>query len=432
MRTVGGGRSGVKGADGTPRPDAAHRTRGPPHPRYPHGVPQRVADLPTPALIVDLDRVDANLRRGQAYANAQGVDLRPHTKTHKGPTFARAQLAAGAAGICVAKLGEAELMADAGLDDVFMPNTVIGADKAARAVALAQRIRFAIGVDHPAQVAQLAAAAEGATTPLAVMVEVDVGAWRGGADPGEVADLLRRVRDSAGLRARGVYAYEGFTYPARDRDDLIARHEAAQRSLLAVADAARTWIDGDGRRDGAPVVSLGSTPSLLAAVPLRAGITELRPGTYAFNDLQQARWASATGRWEDGLEHAAAHVLASVVSVLGDAQRSPAPAGELDRQGRERPWRAILDAGSKALTSDRAVGHEGHGLLVDHGLTIARLSEEHGVVEGSGVDRLRVGDKVRILMNHVCPAVNLFPVMHLVRGDVVVEALPVAGRGLLV
>jgi len=361
--------------------------------RYPLPVPQRVADLATPALIVDLERVDANLRRGQAYADAQGVDLRPHTKTHKGPRFARAQIDAGAAGICVAKLGEAEMMADAGLDDVVMPNTVIGADKAARAVAIAQRVRFAIGVDHPDQVAQLAAAAAGAARPLEVLVEVDVGAGRGGAAAGEVAELVRRVREAHGLRARGVYAYEGFTYGA---------------------------------------VSLGSTPSLLAAVPLRAGITEMRPGTYAFNDLQQARWAAASGRWQEGLAHAAAHVLASVVSVHHAAPGSPASAGELERQGRERPWRGVLDAGSKALTSDRAVGHEGHGLLVDHGLTVARLSEEHGVVEGPGVARLRVGQKVRVLMNHVCPVVNLFPVMHLVRGDQVVEALPVAGRGFLV
>jgi len=400
--------------------------------RYPLPVPQRVADLATPALIVDLERVDANLRRGQAYADAQGVDLRPHTKTHKGPRFARAQIDAGAAGICVAKLGEAEMMADAGLDDVVMPNTVIGADKAARAVAIAQRVRFAIGVDHPDQVAQLAAAAAGAARPLEVLVEVDVGAGRGGAAAGEVAELVRRVREAHGLRARGVYAYEGSPYGARARDELIARHDEAQRELLAVADAARPWLDGDERRGGAPVVSLGSTPSLLAAVPLRAGITEMRPGTYAFNDLQQARWAAASGRWQEGLAHAAAHVLASVVSVHHAAPGSPASAGELERQGRERPWRGVLDAGSKALTSDRAVGHEGHGLLVDHGLTVARLSEEHGVVEGPGVARLRVGQKVRVLMNHVCPVVNLFPVMHLVRGDQVVEALPVAGRGFLV
>ena len=372
----------------------------------------RVTDLPTPALIVDLDRVEANLRRGRAYAEAQGVDLRPHAKTHKSPHFARAQLAAGAIGVCVAKLGEAELMADAGIDDIVVPNTVIGDDKAARAVALAQRVRFAIGVDHPAQVAQLAAAAEGAARPLEVLVEVDVGAGRGGTEAGAVAALLRLVRAAPGLRSRGVYAYEGFTYGARDVGELVARHDAAQRVLLAAAEAARPWLDGDDRRGGAPVVSLGSTPSLLAAVPLRAGITEMRPGTYLFGDLQQARWAAAPGDWRDGLAHAAAHVLASVVSVHGG--------------------RGILDAGSKALTSDRAVGHEGHGLLVDHGLTVARLSEEHGVVEGPGAGRLRVGDKVRVLMNHVCPVVNLFPVMHLVRGDEVVEVVEVSGRGLLV
>lgn len=377
-------------------------------------MPHRVADLPTPALIVDLDRVDANLRRGQAYADAQGVGLRPHTKTHKGPTFARMQRDAGAAGLCVAKLGEAEMMADAGLDDLFMPNTVIGADKAERAVALAQRVRFAIGVDHRAQVAQLAAAAAGASRPLEVLIEVDVGAGRGGTPNDTAADLARSVRDAGdrALRLRGVYAYEGFTYGASDRDELVARHDAAQRALLAAADAAGPWIDGDARHGGAPTVSVGSTPSLLAAVPLREGITETRPGTYLFNDLQQARWAAPSGDWRAGLAHAAAHVLASVVSVHGD--------------------RAVLDAGSKTLTSDRAVGHEGHGLLVDHDLTVARLSEEHGVVEGPGVAELRVGDKVRVLMNHVCPVVNLFAVMYLVRGETLVEALEVRGRGLLV
>lgn len=375
-----------------------------------------IADVPTPALLVDLDRVDANLRRGQAYADAQGVDLRPHTKTHKSPRFARAQLEAGAAGICVAKLGEAELMADAGFDDLVMPNTAIGPDKAARAVALAQRVRFAIGVDHPAQVAQLARAAEGAARPLEVVVEVDVGSGRGGAADDEVVALLRAIRAAPGLRARGLYAYEGFTYAAASREELVARHDEAQRALLAVAAAARPWLHGSAPRGaadgvGAPVVSFGSTPSLLVGAPLRPGITEVRPGTYVFNDLQQARWAG-TERLPDGRRHAAAHVLASVVSLRGG--------------------RAILDAGSKALTSDRRAGQSGHGLLVDHDLEVVRLSEEHGVVEGPGVERLRVGDKLRVLMNHVCPVVNLFAELHLVRGDEVVEVVPVVGRGALV
>lgn len=359
-------------------------------------MPSAVGDVPTPCLVVDLDRAMANLRRVQRYADAQGVALRPHVKTHKTPYFARLQGAAGAVGLCVAKLGEAERFADAGFDDLVMPHTVATPDKAARAVALAQRVRFAIGVDHPDQVAVLAAAARGAGRPLAVRLEVDAGAGRGGAPPERVADLARLVRAAPGLRLEGVYAYEGFTYGARDRDELVARHDAAQRLLLDAAAAARADDDGPW------AVSLGSTPSALAEVPLRRGITEVRPGTYVFGDATQAPWAG-------GPEHAAAHVHATVVSVQGD--------------------RAILDAGSKALTSDRRPGQEGHGLLVDHGLVVARLSEEHGVVEGAA--RLRVGQRVRVLPNHVCPVANLFPALHVVRGDEVVDVVPVVARGAL-
>ena len=362
-------------------------------------MPASVGDLPTPSLLVDLDRVDANLRRVQAYADDQGVDLRPHVKTHKAPYFARLQLDHGAVGLCVAKLGEAEVFADAGFDDLLMPHTIASADKADRAVALAQRVRFAIGVDHPDQVAVLAAAATRAVRPLDVRLEVDTGAGRGGAPEGAIADLARRVRDAPGLRLAGVYTYEGFTYGARDRDELVARHDAAQVLLLRAAAAARAFADGP------LAVSVGSTPSALAAVPLRPGITETRPGTYVFNDLTQAPWAG-------GLQHAAAHVLATVVSA--------------------QPGRAILDAGSKTLTSDRRPGQEGHGWLVDHDLPVVRLSEEHGVVEGPGVERLAVGARVRVLMNHVCPVVNLFPEMHLIRGDDVVAVVSVAARGKLV
>lgn len=358
-----------------------------------------IPDLPTPALLVDLDRVDANLRHGQAYADEQGVALRPHTKTHKSPRFARAQVELGARGLCVAKLGEAELMAEAGLDDLFMPNTVVGADKARRAASLAQRLRFAIGADHPAQLEALSAAAAGQVRPLEVMVEVDTGARRGGAPLQAVPGLLQRVRDLPGLRARGLYSYEGYSYELEAPEAMLEGHRRAQADLVAVVDRCRELFDGP------PVCSMGSTPSLLAGVPLQPGITEIRPGTYAFLDLQQAVWAG-------GVERSAAHVLATVVSV--------------------QPGRAILDAGSKSLTSDRRRGQDGHGLLVDHGLQVSRLSEEHGVVEGQGAEALRVGQKVRVLMNHVCPVVNLFDEMVLVRSGQVVEVLPVAGRGLLV
>lgn len=376
-----------------------------------------VANLPTPALIVDLSRVDANLRRVQGYAEKYGIDLRPHSKTHKTPHFARAQIASGAVGVCVAKLGEGELLADAGIDDLVMPNTVIGADKAARAVALAQRVHYAIGVDHPEQLRQLAEAARNAARPLGVLLEVDVGSRRGGAPLAALAELAEGVQRAPGLRLRGVYAYEGFTYPAADREVLIDRHQAAQRALLEAAEVVRLWVEGDERRGGRMVVSLGSSPSALAEVPLLPGINEMRPGTYIFGDLQQARWSAFGGDWRTGLGACAAHVLASVISV------QPNPDGS---------WRALLDAGSKTLTSDTAAGHAGHGYLVDHDLTIARLSEEHAVVEASGDrPRLPVGSRVRVLMNHVCPVVNLFQEMVLVRGDVVEARLPVAGRGLL-
>lgn len=360
-------------------------------------------DLPTPALVVDLARVDANLSRAQTYADRQGVALRPHAKTHKSPEFARRQLEVGAVGICVAKLGEAELMIEAGIADLFMANTVSGPDKAARAAALAQRARFAIGADHLQQLDTLSAAAREQEKPLELMIEVDTGAGRGGAAAELVGGLLGRVRVLPGLLARGIYTYEGYTYAANDAAGLAARHLEAQQVMVDLAREHR------GSFDRAPVVSMGSTPSLLAEVELLPGITEIRPGTYIFLDAAQAALAG-------GVEFCATYVLASVTSVQGD--------------------RALIDAGSKTLTSDaRANGvtaTRGYGYLPDHDLAIARLSEEHGVIEGSGANRLTVGQKVRVLPNHICPVVNLFAVMHLWDGAGIVRELPVAARGLLV
>lgn len=364
----------------------------------PPGTP--VAELPTPCLVVDERRLAANLARAQAYADANHVALRPHAKTHKSPVLAREQIAAGAVGVCVAKLGEAEVFADAGIDDVVMANTTVGAHNARRAARLAGRIRFALGVDHPRQIEDLARAAREEDVPLQVRVEVDVGSGRGGADPDDVAALLARIDDAPGLHAQGLYAYEGFTYAASDRSDLFARHRAAQDLL---ADLATRLAD---RFPARPIVSLGSTPSLSAEVPLRSEIDEVRPGTAIFFDAQQAGLAG-------GLEHCAAHVLATVVSRSAD--------------------RVVLDAGSKSLTSDGiregVLAVRGFGALRGGG-TVARLSEEHGVVEGAAAARLAVGDRVEIVPNHVCPVVNLFDRLVLVDEEgVVTRTLPVATRG---
>ncbi|MBA2667992.1 MAG: alanine racemase [Trueperaceae bacterium] len=366
-------------------------------------MPYPLADVPTPALLVDLDRVDANVARAQAYADANDVALRPHTKTHKSPRFAQQQLHAGARGVCVAKLGEAELMVDSGIGDVFMPHTIATSDKAARAVALAQRARFAIGADHPRQLEVLSAAAAGRGRALDVMIEVDTGSGRGGADPEAVQSLLTQLRDLPGLRARGLYTYEGYTYAAGDVASLRSRHHEAQGVMARLAErVADLLVDH-------PEISMGSTPSLLAQVPLLPTITEVRPGTSIFLDAAQAT-IGGEADW------CAAHVLATVVSV--------------------QSGRAVLDAGSKALTSDTrpdgVAASPGFGRLVDHDLTITSLSEEHGVIRDGRADRLEVGARVRVLMNHVCPVVNLFSHMHLVRGGEVVEVLEVAGRGRVV
>ncbi|MDZ7706405.1 MAG: alanine racemase [Trueperaceae bacterium] len=356
--------------------------------------------IPTPAAIVDEGRLDANLDRAQAYADANDVALRPHAKTHKSPALAREQIARGAVGICVAKLGEAETFAAAGIDDLVMANTTFGAENARRAARLAARVRFAIGADHPDQLRALSAAATDEGVELRVRVEVDTGAGRGGQPPEAVPALVALGRELPGLRLEGLYTYEGYTYDAADVTALTERHREAQATMTALAEKLAADIDAP------PVVSMGSTPSLAADVPLAPGITEIRPGTSIFFDAAQAALAG-------GLHHCAAQVLATVVSRIGS--------------------RAILDAGSKSLTTDtRAEGvcaTRGHGVLLETGGVIARLSEEHGVVVGDDAEDLVVGQRVRIVPNHVCPVVNLFDRLIVVRDGEVTRVLPVATRG---
>jgi len=363
-----------------------------------------IGDLETPAVIIDLDRVEANLRNAADLAAAAGVALRPHTKTHKSSYFARRQLARGACGLTVAKVGEAEVLADAGLTDIFIANTVYGAEKARRIRALSERITLSVGVDHIEQARVFSEAMAGAASPLSVTIEVDTGSRRGGVAPSEAVALAQAVAVLPGLSVRGVYTYEGYTYSAPNLDALVAVQRQAQAVFVQTGQAVGLAL-GIER----PVISAGSTPGLLSGAGYLPGITEIRPGTYIFLDAAQAPLAG-------GLEHCAAWVLATVVS-------------------RPTAGRAILDTGSKSLTSDtRAAGvckTQGHGLLVDFGLSLARLSEEHGVIEAEGAARLKVGQKVRVLPNHICPVVNLFNEVIAIRNGMVEVVLPVEARGRL-
>jgi D-serine deaminase-like pyridoxal phosphate-dependent protein len=363
-----------------------------------------LSDLPTPQVIVDRQRLLKNIDRIQAIADSSGLALRPHAKTHKSPVIARWQIDRGAAGICCAKIGEAEVFAAAGIADIRLAYP-INPSNAARLLKLMDRAAISIAVDHLTVAREWSEAMQRAGRVLDVLVKVDVGFHRCGIDPGaRPLDFIRDVASLRGLRLRGLLSHAGHAYRAASAAEIaeIARNEAGTlRALLAGAAAT-----------GIPLqeISVGATPTLrfTAAEP---GLTELRPGNYVYFDRTQVELEAAA------LEDCALTVLATVVSK---------PASD----------RIILDCGSKTLSSDRLTANLAYGAVlasdgaaVDHTLTIERLSEEHATVKVLGRTRLEPGDRVRVLPNHSCTVSNLADEIQLVDGDAVIETLPVAARG---
>lgn len=357
---------------------------------------QAIEMLDTPTLIVDLDRLEGNIARWAAYARDAGVRLRPHGKTHKCVEIARRQLAAGATGLSLAKIGEAEVMARAGIADIFLAYEVIGGPKLPRLLALAREIAVRVGIDSLDGAEPLARAAANAGVTLDVMLEVDSGLGRCGAAPGEpLLALARQVARLRGLRIAGVFTYRGY------RPDLDAA--GREEGEIMVREAERL------RAAGIPVdeVSVGSTPTGRAAARVK-GITEIRPGTYVFNDATQVLWGAAKP------EECALTVLARVIS---------------------RPSRdvAILDAGSKVFTSETgpfSSRGRSHGALRDYpDCQVDQLWEEHGRVQlTEDARRLRVGDLVHLLPAHVCPTVNLAERLVAARRGLVEDTWAVAAR----
>ncbi|HEX4766914.1 MAG TPA: D-TA family PLP-dependent enzyme [Lichenihabitans sp.] len=347
-----------------------------------------IDDLDTPCVLIDVERVEANLARAQSYAEANGLALRPHIKTHKLPRFALRQVELGAVGVTCQKLGEAEVMADAGVTDIFLPYNILGAAKLARLKALAARVRMSVTADSEAVVAGLSRTFAGEARPLPVLVECDTGMGRCGVQtPAEALSLARRIAASPGLSFAGL-----MTYPAAGKVEANASWLAEAVDLL--------------RREGLPpaVVSNGGTPDLWHAGEV-AGATEHRPGTYIYLDRFQV--AKGVGTLDD----CALTVLATVVS-------------------RPTPERAVIDAGSKSLTSD-TLGLDGFGLVLGYPEAVIRsLSEEHGTIDVMGCARKpAIGERLRIVPNHACVVSNLFDDVVLVVGDEVLESVAVAARG---
>lgn len=324
---------------------------------------------PTPYLQVDLVRMRRNVRAAAERASVAQVALRPHAKTHKSVEIARLQLASGATGLSVATLGEAEVFVRHGCADLFIAYPLWLDDRAAgRLRDLAERATVAFGVDSVEAAANAGRLLGG--TGIEVLVEVDSGQHRTGSQPGD-AGVVGAVAARAGLRVRGVFTFPGHAYSPG------ARATAAEDESRALAQA-RDSMQAQGLE--VRVVSGGSTPSLWETHT--DTVDELRPGVYVFGDAQQ---------WELGAmppEDLALTVTTTVVSHAGG--------------------RAVLDAGSKVLGADRAAYATGYGRLLDQpGARIVALSEHHAVVDLAGAPLPRLGERVRVVPNHVCAAVNL-------------------------
>lgn len=361
------------------------------------------AELDTPALLVDRERLSANIRRYAAISEQTGVRLRPHSKTHKTLEIADLQLRAGAGGITTAKLGEAEVFAHAGVTDIFVAYPIIGVEKARRAARLAGECHLIVGVESAYGIRQLSAAASEAGTTLFVRVEINSGLNRTGVEADKAEALCRQVLESPGLQLDGLFTFRGAHFPGYDSR---SPQELGQQEGEFMVDLA-----GQLRAAGIPIqeISAGSTPTgpYVAQVP---GITEVRPGTYVFFDRMTTRTGTST------LDEIALSVLATVVS-------------------RPAPDIAIIDAGSKTFCGDVVPansGLEGYGVTTDgHNGVVIRMNEEHGIVRLAPNFAPEVGDKLAFFPNHVCTTVNLFNEVFVVQKGIVRDVWSVAARGRL-
>lgn len=362
-----------------------------------HGLldDQVAADLETPAVVVDLDRTDARIARMAAVMRERGVALRPHVKTHKSVEFARRQVRAGAVGLTVATIGEAEVFADAGFEDIFIAYPVIAlGPKAERLRRLSERCILSVGADSVEGLGSLAAA-RGASGPLRVLIEIDSGGARTGVKPDLAGPLARRAVD-LGLEVAGAFTHEGHGYKG------VAARPAASADAVASLAAAADSLRAEGIEPS--VLSAGSTPT--AELSAHGVVTEERPGTYLFSDRLQATLLG------EPPEDVALMVLARVVSRgAGDG--------------------FVIDAGAKILAQDVSPLTPGHGAIVDYPEgVVVRLNDHHGVVElPAGSARPAIGSVVWVVPNHVCPVVNLVDDFVVASGGRVVDRWPVDARG---
>ncbi len=354
--------------------------------------------MDTPALVIDLDIVERNAQRVADAIAAHGVALRPHVKTHKSVALARIQLDHGAAGITVGTLGEAEVMADGGIDDIFLAYPIWASDaKAKRLRALAERsgLRFAVGVDNEAGAQQLARTMSGSNSRLRVVIEINPNYGRTGISAAKAGELARAAH-AAGLEVIGAFAHGGHAYADPDAAGSAAADEI--EALATAADAIRA------QGIEIQVLSAGSSPTAIDAA--RPPVTEMRAGTYLIGDRQQVALGASP---PDGVAIA---VAATVVSDSVDGQ-------------------IVIDAGAKSLTKDVPPYLPGFGTIPAYpdGI-IERVSDYHGQVRfPAGSAMPRVGEVVAVVPNHACPVIDLYDSFVATRSGHVVGRWLVDARG---
>ncbi len=360
-----------------------------------------IEDIDTPALLVDYTILERNIRRLQASSDAAGIAVRPHMKAHKTPQVGQMQLRAGAIGLSCAKIGEAEAMADAGVEELLIANCILGEAKMRRLVALARRVpRLLVAVESIESAEQIDAALSADGMKIDTVIEFDIGSGRAGVQPERGLEFAGRIAEYGALNIVGIMGYAGgLMYAAHTEQERLDAAAEEGRRLAAVASelrAAGVRID---------IVSGGGTPTA-GRYQRDCGLTEVRCGTYCLNDHNQVDLGACA------VDDVAATVLSTVVAVPADD-------------------RIILDAGSKSL--DQAVGDltEGYGWLKGYeGGNINKINDEHGYVDRHRlVGDLRLGQKVEVIPPRICTCLNLYDDMHVVEGGRVRDVWRITARG---
>ncbi|ARK25369.1 alanine racemase [Sporosarcina sp. P37] len=363
-------------------------------------------ELDTPALLIDRDIMMKNLQSMQQYANVNKVSLRPHTKTHKIPEIAIIQEELGANGITVAKLGEAEVMAESGLTDIFIANQVVGRQKIERIRELSDTIEISFGIDDPSQLPDIEEVFEGSGKKAKVLIEIEVGEERSGIiEESDFVILLNELKKSKNIDLKGIFSHDGHSYMAEDLEECKDIFYTSVARTLRFAELANE----NGFH--LEVVSIGSTPSLIQGYDIPSGVTEIRPGTYVFMDASQANVINSYNQ-------CAATILTTVIS----------------KPTRER---VITDVGAKGITAQtRSKGitkTTGLGRIKDYDeVYIYDVYDEHAIIYNEKFNKeVKIGDKIEIIPNHICPVCNLHEKAYLISEGKVFGEYEVKGRGKL-